>query len=195
MTYFKKPLLFIAFPSVLVTQSGCFGSFNLTSKLYNWNDTAVNDRFVKSLLFLGLCIVPVYEICLLVDAVVFNLIEFWSGSNPVSMNEGDSEMQLVTLDGVDYRIVATKDTFTTTQLTGKDAGAVRVLAFDRETLTWNYSDAQVSKQPVLTFTDDRAENVRVHTATGYADMSVNELQNTDLAAAKLSACTTMAKAK
>ncbi|MEZ4740326.1 MAG: DUF3332 domain-containing protein, partial [Flavobacteriales bacterium] len=130
MTYFKKPLLFIALSSLLVTQTGCFGSFQLTKNIYDWNDGVSSDKFVKSLVFWGLCIIPVYEIGALVDIVIFNLIEFWSGSNPIAMTEGDSEMQLMTLNGVDYRVVATKDTFTTTQLSGADAGAVRVMTFD-----------------------------------------------------------------
>ena len=143
----RKTFLFAALASILITQSGCFGSFNLTKKVYDWNDTAVNDKFVKSLLFLGLCIVPVYEISLLVDAVVFNLIEFWSGSNPVAMEEGDSEMQLVTFKGNDYRIVATKSTFTTTQLTGIQAGEVRILKFQRSSRTWTYSDSWTCDTP------------------------------------------------
>lgn len=37
-------------------------------------------------MFIGLTIIPVYDICLLADAIVFNSIEFWTGNNPVSKN-------------------------------------------------------------------------------------------------------------
>jgi hypothetical protein len=184
----RKTFLFTALASILITQSGCFGSFNLTKKVYDWNDSAVNDKFLKSLLFLGLCIVPVYEISLLVDAVVFNLIEFWSGSNPVAMEEGESEMQLVTFNGNDYRIVATKDTFTTTQMSGTQAGEVRVLKFDRQSRTWNYSDSWTKDTPVMTFLDDHAENVRLYTANGYSDLARADMQDEKRMAGLLGAC-------
>ena len=130
----------------------------------------------------------VYGVTGMLDAIIFNLIEFWSGSNPISMNESDHEMQLATIDGVDYRIDATKDTFTTTQLTGDKAGEVRVLKFDRATRTWNYTDSKVCGQPVMTFLDGNAEVVRVYTENGTKEISAGDLANADALRAKLVAC-------
>jgi hypothetical protein len=130
----------------------------------------------------------VYAITGSLDAIIFNLIEFWSGSNPISMNEGDHEMQLATIDGVDYRIDATKDTFTTTQLSGEKAGEVRVMKFDRATMTWQYSDSRVCDQPVMTFLDEEAGSVRVYTTNGPLDLSAPDLANADILQARLAAC-------
>lgn len=62
--------------------TGCFGSFNLTGVVYDWNGS-FSSKWVRWLIFLVLIIVPVYEIVLIVDALVLNTIEFWTGDNPV----------------------------------------------------------------------------------------------------------------
>jgi hypothetical protein len=62
--------------------TGCFGSFSATRRLWGWNDD-VGDKWVNWLVFLGLCILPVYELFVLGDVLVLNSVEFWTGSNPV----------------------------------------------------------------------------------------------------------------
>jgi len=186
MKTFRKTAFYLALGAVTITQTGCFGEFALTRKVYNWHDGVSNNKFVKSLL-LWIPMAFAYSISAMLDVVIFNLIEFWGGSNPISMNEGDHEMQLATLDGVDYRIEATKDTFTTTQLSGEKAGEVRVLKFDRTTMTWKYSDSRVCEQPVMSFLDDRAEVVRVYTDNGSLDLATADLNNKDVVMAKLGA--------
>lgn len=66
-----------------VTVTGCFGKFALTRKVYGFND-GIGNKFAKSLVFWGLMIVPVYAVCGFLDIVVFNLVEFWGGSNPIA---------------------------------------------------------------------------------------------------------------
>ncbi len=184
MKTIQKTVFLLALGAFTITQTGCFGEFALTRKAYNWHDGVSSNKFVKSLL-LWIPMAFVYGITGMLDAVIFNLIEFWSGSNPISMNEGDHEMQLATIDGIDYRIEATKDTFTTTQLSGAKTGEVRVLKFDRNTLTWKYSDSRVCDQPVMTFLDERAETVRVYMDNGTMDLATADLQNKDVVMARL----------
>ncbi len=188
MKTIRKTVLLLVLGSVLTTQTGCFGTFSLTRKAYEFHDGLTDSKFLKSLLFW----IPgafVYGIVGFVDVVILNLIEFWSGSNPLSMNEGDYEMQMATIKGVDYRIEATKDTFTTTQLSGEQAGEVRVMKFDRSEMTWVYSDGEVCEQPVMGFLDAEGENVRLYTDFGTLDMATADLQDHDLFVAKLGACT------
>jgi hypothetical protein len=66
-----------------VGATGCFGKFALTRKLYAWNDH-LGDKWVESLAFWGLCIIPVYELVATGDFVVLNVVEFWKGTNPVA---------------------------------------------------------------------------------------------------------------
>jgi hypothetical protein len=187
MKKLTKPALFFALGTLLFTQTGCFGEFALTRKAYVWHDGVTDSKFVKSLL-LWIPMGFVYSITAFVDVVILNLIEFWSGSNPLSMVEGEHEIQLATIKGVDYRIEATKDTFTTTQLSGEQAGEVRVMKFDRNSMTWVYSDSKVCEQPVMGFLDAEGENVRLYTDFGTMDMATADLQNEELLMAKLSEC-------
>ncbi len=88
--------------------SSCIGSFNLTNKLLTWNKS-VGDKFVNELVFLAFCIVPIYEIALLADAVVLNSIEFWTGDNPVAENqvkkvEGEKGNYTVTTKADGYKV-------------------------------------------------------------------------------------------
>jgi hypothetical protein len=70
--------------------SGCFGSFALTRNIYGLNERISDNKFVRWLVFLGFTIIPVYGVGTLVDALVFNTLEFWTGSNPLA-NAGTQE--------------------------------------------------------------------------------------------------------
>lgn len=66
-----------------VLMSGCYGTFSLTKRLHHWNGSQ-DGRWVQEGVFLLLAIVPVYGICILGDALIFNSIEFWGGNNPIT---------------------------------------------------------------------------------------------------------------
>ncbi len=85
---------------------GCYGSFNLTQKLYSWNGS-LGDKWVNSIVMVGLSVViPVYPVAMTADALVLNLIEFWTGSNPMAMKPGESETRVVTIDGKEWKMTA-----------------------------------------------------------------------------------------
>ncbi len=95
--------------STATMASGCYGSFGLAKKVHKWNGEVHDNKFVQWLVFLGLCIIPVYEISLVVDALVLNTIEFWTGDNPVggvaSMERAEDGSVLVTRGGETFRVV------------------------------------------------------------------------------------------
>lgn len=62
--------------------TGCWGSFNLTGKVYDWNGS-FGSKWASWAVFLVFIILPVYGVLLFVDAIVINTIEFFSGNNPV----------------------------------------------------------------------------------------------------------------
>jgi hypothetical protein len=74
-----------------LTTTGCFGGFELTKKVYRFNKGVSPDKWIREIVFLVLVIVPIYEIASLVDAVVLNSLEFWTGKNPVLAHDGDSQ--------------------------------------------------------------------------------------------------------
>jgi hypothetical protein len=65
-----------------VLMSGCFGPFNLTKRLYDWNGD-FHGEWAQEGMFLVLAILPAYALCMLGDAIIFNSIEFWGGNNPI----------------------------------------------------------------------------------------------------------------
>lgn len=72
---------------LLVVLSGCYGPFNLTRRLYQWNGQ-VNGKWEREFMFILLAWAPVYGLAVLGDAIVFNSMEFWTGNNPVDPPTG-----------------------------------------------------------------------------------------------------------
>jgi hypothetical protein len=79
----KSNLLMVAALASSVLFSSCIGSFSLSNKLLDWNRN-IESKFVNELVFIAFWIVPVYEISIAADALIFNSIEFWNGENPVA---------------------------------------------------------------------------------------------------------------
>ena len=80
----RRRAVFAVVAAGLLTSTGCIGSFSLSRKVYNWNKGVSPDKFVQEIVFLGMLVVPVYEIALLADGIFANTVEFWTGSNPVA---------------------------------------------------------------------------------------------------------------
>ncbi len=136
----KKTTLVIMSALVVFSTSlqSCIGSFTLTKKVYEFNK-GVGDKWIQELVFLVFCAIPVYSIAVFVDAVILNLIEFWTGSNPMSMNEGDIEIQYKKgIDGNTYKMTATKNKLHILQLEGKGKGNEMAFVFNPENTTWSF---------------------------------------------------------
>lgn len=71
--------------------TGCFGGFQLVRKVYKFNREVSPDKWIRELTFLVLAIIPVYGAATFLDAVIFNSVEFWTGSNPVLAAKGASK--------------------------------------------------------------------------------------------------------
>jgi hypothetical protein len=138
--FLKVTVMSICLIGILM-QTGCYGSFELTKKVYEWNGS-IDDKFVRSIVFFALCVIPVYPLAAFVDAVFLNLIEFWSGSNPISMKEGEHEEQIVYFKGRTYKIEAIKNRFIITDLSKKNAKPTVKFVFTPENLTWNVEKDQ-----------------------------------------------------
>ena len=96
-----------------------------------------DSKFVNNLVFWALNIVPVYGLFFLGDAIIFNVIEFWSGSNPIAMNEGDMETQIVERDGNKYQMIATKNRMQISVIEGVDQGQKVDLVYKPSEKSWN----------------------------------------------------------
>ena len=82
----KKAILALLCAGILVL-SGCHGSYGLTKKLLRWNGT-LGNKWLNSCVHFLLWVVPVYEVSIgLVDFLVLNTVEFWTGSNPLAADD------------------------------------------------------------------------------------------------------------
>jgi hypothetical protein len=151
--------------------SGCFGSFAATKKLHTWNGS-FGSKFVSTLIFWLFLILPVYELFALGDALIFNLIEFWSGSNPlasVQLPDG-SKATLERVGDDTVRVVRTVD--------GQVVADVDlVVAGDAAGLTRDRSGA------VLATVEAHATGVTVTQADVVSTFSAAELEALEASAA------------
>ncbi|WP_299688262.1 DUF3332 domain-containing protein [uncultured Vibrio sp.] len=72
----------VALTVVSAALSGCVGSNAVTGKLMEANIKAVDNRYARG--GLNMLLAPAYGITIAVDYVVFNSLEFWTGSNPLT---------------------------------------------------------------------------------------------------------------
>lgn len=146
----------------MIPMTSCIGSFSLTSKVLDWNRTVTGDKFVNELAFIALCVLPVYEITMVADAVIFNTIEFWSGNNPiqgVKLAHNDSHIR-IEQDAHGYSIL------------NKETGAVTRLDFNEKTQTWSVV-SEGKAYPFMTMVDD--SHVRMIGADGnFQTINLNE---------------------
>lgn len=126
--------------------SSCVGSFGLFNKVATWNK-GVSNKFVNELIFLALNIVPVYEIAGLVDVLVINSIEFWTGSNPMA-NAGN--VKQVKGNNGNYMVETLENGYSITK-EGEDAAMQ--LIYNSEDNTWNV-EANGESQKLIQMNDD-----------------------------------------
>lgn len=117
--------------------SSCLGSFQAFNNLKDWNQEISDSRFVNNLVFWGLNIIPVYGLFFIGDTLIFNVIEFWSGSNPIAMKSGEKEIQLVEKDGNTYKMVATTNRVQVEVVAGPKKGEKLELFYKPDERSWN----------------------------------------------------------
>ena len=78
---FGKGIALVLVAAVGALSAGCFGKFQLTRKLYDINQS-IDEKYVRSVVT-WLFVIP-YAVTGLLDFIVFNVIEFWSGENPIA---------------------------------------------------------------------------------------------------------------
>jgi len=74
----RRVLVLTMLAAVCPVMLNCYGGFPLTKAVYNLNGS-VPTGILKNVVFWVFTIAPVYSTAALVDMVVLNLIEFWTG--------------------------------------------------------------------------------------------------------------------
>ncbi|TPN87582.1 DUF3332 domain-containing protein [Aquimarina algicola] len=132
-----KKLTVCTLLSASILFSSCLGSFSAFNGLRDWNDGLTDSKFLDNLIFWVLNIIPVYGLFFVGDVIIFNVIEFWSGSNPLAMNEGDIETQIVEKDGNTFEMTATKNRFQIKVLEGDRKGEKLDLVYSPSNKSWS----------------------------------------------------------
>ncbi len=106
-TIIRKAVAVAVMVSFMSVTSACFGPFNLTRNVYHFNSGIkgsgeVNEKWMKEIVFFGMIIIPVYMFAALLDAFIFNSIQFWTGDNPVKATDAGSDRatRVVRLGGI-----------------------------------------------------------------------------------------------
>lgn len=63
--------------------TSCLGPDNLYHSVKNWNAGLSDQDWVNEVVFVGLVLIPVYQIALLGDVVIFNTVGYWGDSYPI----------------------------------------------------------------------------------------------------------------
>ena len=132
-----RKLLLCSVMSLAFLSTSCLGSFSAWNGLRDWNESVADNKFVNNAIFWGLNIIPIYPLFYAGDVIIFNLVEFWSGSNPIAMNEGEIEKQLIEKDGVQYEMIASKNEIKIKVLSGEREGKELKMVFDPADKSWN----------------------------------------------------------
>lgn len=144
------------FLSASILFTSCLGSFNLTRKLYSWNNSVDQDKWINELIFVALGVFQVYSIAVFIDVVVLNSIEFWSGENPVTAAK---TQQIKTENGVFN--VTTDAQGHKIQKEGSDE--IVAFRFDSENRSWSL-DAAGQSTILVQFIDN--QQAKVYLADG-----------------------------
>lgn len=179
----KKTLknLTLLFCSALILSS-CIGSFQLTTKVKNWNDN-IGDKWINEVVFLAFYILPVYEVCMFADAVVFNSVEFWTGERLVA-SAGERQMIKNSFDkNVEIKTLRNGYMFS-------DGNSSMKVLYDSANKTWKVeTDGQSSD--LIKFVDE--SNAQLFLANGeIMDVTLDE-QGVEMARAHITNTLSMGK--
>lgn len=110
----RKAVASAVMVSLMSVTSACFGPFNLTRTVYHWNSGIkgsgeVSDKWMKEFVFFGMIIIPVYMFSVLLDAFIFNSIQFWSGENPIKADVQDGSIREVRIGDTRITVSWAKD--------------------------------------------------------------------------------------
>jgi hypothetical protein len=76
---YRRVCLILLFAVTPLLTVGCYGRFPLTKAVYRFNGDITDNKWIHSIILWIFVILPVYSIAMFGDAIILNLIEFWTG--------------------------------------------------------------------------------------------------------------------
>jgi hypothetical protein len=87
--------------------AGCIGRFPAVSAVYGFNKSVSSNRVLQSLLMDAFIIIQVYTVCVLVDVLILNVIDFFNGGSVASKTQtlaDGSTMEMTRIDKDTVRV-------------------------------------------------------------------------------------------
>lgn len=129
--------------------NSCIGSFSLFNQYAEWQRTMSNNKYINAII--GFVLMPIVgPITLLVDTLVLNSIEFWTGENPASANIGKTKNVM----GEDGKLYAVKTLKNGYEIKSEDGKAV-LLTYNKKQDSWSMTSDGVTKE-LFRFSDNRS---------------------------------------
>ena len=111
--------------------SSCIGSYSLFNKFTSWELRMTKSKFVNAIIGFVINIVCI-PVTLVVDSLVLNTIEFWSGDNPMAANIGKTQ-QVQGKDGLIYAVTTLKNGYEIKT----PAGETVLLSYNKDNNSWS----------------------------------------------------------
>ena len=125
--------------------SSCIGSFSLFNKYEKWQCNMTSNKYVNGIV--GFILQPIVGgICLFVDSVVLNTIEFWTGSNPMAAGQVKTVMGQ---DGRYYAIKTLKNGYEVKSPTGENT----LFIHNDQNDSWSMTQNGITKE-IIRFNAD-----------------------------------------
>ena len=140
--------------------SSCMvGSWGLFNKYADWQTNMTDNKYVNAVVGFVLGAIC-YPVCSVVDALVLNTIEFWSGDNPVASNVGQ--------DGRFYAVKTLKNGYEVKAPNGE----VTLFTYNKEDNSWSMSQNGLTKE-IFRFNED-GQSIKVEMNGESRDFTLNE---------------------
>jgi len=163
-----RSLVAVLLAGILAFDAGCYGSMKLTKRLYKWNGS-VGDKWANSAVAWVITIIPVYQVGVFIDIVVFNTIEFYTGKNPLAFSSSKETQKIVQTKGKTYTVVLGNNKVTISETAGPDAGQMVSIVYNPDNGTWVLDGAGKSVV-VASFDPSPAGSLSLYGANGAVTM-------------------------
>ena len=136
--------------------SSCMvGSWGLFNKYAKWQTHMSDSKFVNAI------------VGFVLDSLVLNSIEFWSGDNPVASNIGKTQ-NVMGQDGHLYAVKTLKNGYEVTD----PNGVVTLFTYNKKANSWSMSQNGLTKE-IFRFNED-GKSIQVNMNGENRDFTLNE---------------------